>query len=62
MGFVHDLTPFVLTFVVLDVLATLALVGGLASVAVPFFSHHRTIRVSRHESFVPYYRHVALHH
>lgn len=57
-----DLTPFVVAFVVLDLIGILALVGTLAGVTTAFFRTHRAVRVQRHEALVPYYRHVALHH
>jgi hypothetical protein len=57
-----DLTPFVVAFVVLDLIAVLALVGVVAGSLTAFFRTHRAVRTQRHESFVPYYRHVALHH
>ena len=52
------LAPFVVVFVVL------ALIGSLASLAVLSQSvvrHHRT-RLARHESIPTYYRHLVLAH
>jgi hypothetical protein len=57
-----DLTPFVIAFVVLDLIAALAVVGALSGVATAFFRTHRAVRVQRHQAFLPYYRRVALHH
>lgn len=56
------LTFFVVTFVVLDVLAALALVGAATGLATRFFGRHRAIRTTRRESLLPYYGHLALHH
>ncbi len=57
-----DLTSFVVAFVVIDLIAVLAIVGVIAGTTTAFFRTHRAVRVQRHEALVPYYRHVALHH
>ena len=57
-----DLTPFVVAFVVLDLIALLAIVGLLAGGTTAFFRSHRAARVQRRQAFVPYYRNLALHH
>jgi maltodextrin utilization protein YvdJ len=57
-----DLTPVVIALAVIDLIAVLAVVGVVLSLTTAFFRSHRAVRVQRHEAFVPYYRHVALHH
>ncbi|MBV9831940.1 MAG: hypothetical protein JOZ82_10130 [Marmoricola sp.] len=57
-----DLAPFVVALAVLDLIAVLALVGVAVVGTTAFLSRHRSARVRRHESFVPYYRRLALHH
>lgn len=57
-----DLTPFVVAFVVLDLIALLAIAGVLTGAATAFVRRHRSVRVQRRQVFVPSYRHVALHH
>ena len=54
-----DLTPFVVAFVILDVIAVLALVGVAADAALTFFRRHRAIRLGLAERVLPYYRRVA---
>jgi hypothetical protein len=55
-----DLTPLVVAFAILDVIAVLALVGVVVDVAVPFFRRHRQNRQVTSEGLFPYYRRLAL--
>lgn len=61
-SFVPDLTPFVIAFVVLDLIAALAVVSVVTGLATAFFRTHRAVRVQQHQAFVPYYSRMALHH
>lgn len=54
-----DLTGFVVAFLVLDVLALLALAGVVADVVIGYFRRHRAIRHGLSERVLPYYRRVA---
>ena len=57
-----DLTSFVVTFVLIDVLAALVLVG-LATVAMTrFLRVNHAARVQRHEGVAQYYGHLVLGH
>jgi hypothetical protein len=61
-SFAPDLTPFVVAFVLVDLLAVLALLGVATGAATAFFARHRSVRTARHQRVLPYYGHVALGH
>lgn len=56
------LAPFLVGFALLAGIAVMAVVGLASASGTAFFRRHRAVRVQRRQAFVPYYRHVALHH
>jgi hypothetical protein len=59
-SFAPDLTPFVVAFVLIDLLAVLAVVGVAAVPVVGFFARNHSVRVRRHEGLFHYYGHLTL--
>jgi hypothetical protein len=57
-----DLTSFVVTFVLIDVLAALVLVGLTAVAVTDFVRANHARRVRRHEGIFSYYGHLVLGH
>ena len=54
-----DLTPFVVAFVLIDLVAVVALVSVVLVPVVSFFARNHTVRVRKHEGLFSYYGHLA---
>ena len=58
-SFAPDLTPFVVAFVLIDLVAVLALVSVALVPVVGFFTRNHAVRVRQHQGLVSYYGHLA---